>query len=185
MPNLKFSKHLLALLALSGALVTGLPAISWAGGNAGLTIFSGVERRDILDYYLQFGGRPGERERYKLYIPAKKMTQGAKVIYISYPENFDAKFPVNSNSKIKKDKLRVETQKQGKLDIEDVVWDQKSRFLQIVLAEPAVANSKVTVTLSNVTNPTFGTYYLVADVMASGDIPVRLYVGTWIVDIQR
>ena len=177
MLNFKFSKHLFALLALSGALVTGLPAISWAGGNSGLTIFSGVDRKDILDYYLQFGGRPGEWDRYKLYIPAKKMTQGAKVFYVSYPENFDGKFDLN--------KVRVETQKQGKLEIEDVVWDQESRFLQIVVAEPAVANSKVTITLSNVKNPTFGTYYLVSDVMASGDIPVRLYVGTWIVDIQR
>ncbi len=177
MLNFKFSKHLFALLALSGALVTGLPAISWAGGNSGLTIFSGVDRKDILDYYLQFGGRPGECDRYKLYIPAKKMTQGAKVFYVSYPENFDGKFDLN--------KVRVETQKQGKLEIEDVVWYQESRFLQIVVAEPAVANSKVTITLSNVKNPTFGTYYLVSDVMASGDIPVRLYVGTWIVDIQR
>ncbi|MFN9174480.1 MAG: DUF2808 domain-containing protein [Synechocystis sp.] len=185
MLNFKFSKHLFALLALSGALVTGLPAISWAGGNAGLTIFSGVERSDILDYYLQFGGRPGERDRYKLYIPAKKMTQGAKVFYISYPENFDGKFSVNPDGTINKNKIRVETQKQGTLEIEDVVWDKESRFLQIVVAEPAVVNSKVTITLSNVTNPTFGTYYLVSDVMASGDIPVRLYVGTWIVDIQR
>jgi hypothetical protein len=177
MLTFKFSKQFLALVALSGALVTGLPAISWAGGNSGLTIFSGVERKDILDYYLQFGGRPEQWDRYKLYISAKKMTQSAKVFYISYPENFDGQFDIK--------KVRVESQKQGKLEVEDVVWDQESRFLQIVLAEPAVANSKVTITLSNVKNPTLGTYYLVGDVLAAGDIPVRLYVGTWIVDIQR
>lgn len=177
MVNVKFSKHLFALLALSGALVTGLPAISWAGGNSGLTIFSGVERKDVLDYYLQFGGRPGEWERYKLYVPAKKMAQGVKVFYVSYPENFDGQFDVG--------KVRVETKKQGELKIEDVVWDKESRFLQIVLAEPAEANTKVTITLSNVKNPTMGTYYLVADALAAGDIPVRVYLGTWIVDIQR
>ena len=177
MPNFKFSKHLFALLALSGALVTGLPAISWAGGNSGLTIFSGVERKDILDYYLQFGGRPDQWDRYKLYISAKQMTQSAKVFYISYPETFDGTFDI--------EKVRVESKKQGKLDIEDVVWDEESRFLQIVLAEPAVANSKVTITLSNVKNPTMGTYYMVADALAGGDIPVRVYLGTWIVDIQR
>ncbi|MGA1622439.1 MAG: DUF2808 domain-containing protein [Synechocystis sp.] len=175
--NVKFSQRLLALFALGGALVVGLPTLSWAGGNSGLTIFSGVERQDILDYYLQFGGRPEQWDRYKLYISAKKMTQGAKVFYVSYPENFDGEFDI--------EKVRVETKKQGKLDIEDVVWDKESRFLQIVLAEPAQANSKVTITLSNVKNPTMGTYYLVGDVLASGDIPVRLYVGTWIVDIQH
>ncbi|MFM1843163.1 MAG: hypothetical protein RLZZ490_1905 [Cyanobacteriota bacterium] len=177
MLNFKFSKHLFTLFALSGALVTGLPAISWAGGNSGLTIFSGVERKDILDYYLQFGGRPEQWDRYKLYISPKKMTQGAKVFYISYPETFDGKFDI--------EKIRVETKKQGELAIEDVVWDEESRFLQIVLAEPAEANSKVTITLSNVKNPTMGTYYLVADALAAGDIPVRIYLGTWIVDIQR
>ncbi|MEY2984787.1 MAG: hypothetical protein RLZZ568_1404 [Cyanobacteriota bacterium] len=177
MPTFKFAKPLFALLALSGALVTGLPTLSWAGGTSGLTIFSGVDRKDILDYYLQFGGHPDQWDRYKLYIPAKKMTQGAKVFYISYPDSFDAEFDI--------EKVRVETKKQGNLAIEDVVWDEESRFLQIVLAEPAIANSKVTITLSNVKNPNIGTYYLVADVMASGEIPVRLYVGTWIVDIQR
>ena len=174
----KLTKRFLALLVLSGALVTSYPLISWAGGNSGFTIFSGVERSDILDYFLQFGGVPRfVGERYKLYVPAKKMTQGVKVFYISYPENFDGKFDI--------DKIRVETKKQGVIPVEDIVWDKESRFLQIVLTEPAIANSKATITLSNVRNPDVGTFYLVCDVMAAGDIPVRLYVGTWIVSIDR
>lgn len=173
----KLSKKLLAL-SPSGVLVMGLPAIGFAQGNSGFTIFSGVDNRsDILDYYLQFNGRSGQRDRYKLYIPAKKMTQGAKVLYVSYPENFDGTFDV--------DKVRVETKRQGNIEIEDVVWDKESRFLQIVLAEPAEPNSQVTITLSNVTNPSLGTYYMVADAMVSGDIPVRVYLGTWIVSINR
>ncbi|WP_228015113.1 DUF2808 domain-containing protein [Synechocystis salina] len=105
------------------------------------------------------------------------MTQGAKVLYVSYPENFDGTFDV--------DKVRVENKRQGNIEIEDVVWDKESRFLQIVLAEPAEPNSQVTITLSNVTNPSLGTYYMVADAMVSGDIPVRVYLGTWIVSINR
>ncbi len=50
-----------ALIALSLAVGAGiiLPKITLANGNPGLTIFSGVDRKDILDYFLQFGGRSG------------------------------------------------------------------------------------------------------------------------------
>ncbi len=172
----QFIQKNLALLALSGAVLLALPAITIAQGNSGLTIFSGVDRKDILDYYLQFGGRPNEWDRYKLYIPAKKLSQGARRFYISYPENFDGIFDTKS--------IDIRT-KAGSIPIEDVVWDKESRFLEISLAEPINPNTKVEIVLSNVKNPDYGTFYLVADVMASGDIPVRLYIGTWILSINR
>ncbi|MFM6439270.1 MAG: DUF2808 domain-containing protein, partial [Microcystis panniformis] len=40
------------------------------------------------------------------------------------------------------------------------------------------------IVMSNVRNPELGTYYFTCDVTASGNIPVRLYVGTWIVSIE-
>ncbi|BFM40145.1 DUF2808 domain-containing protein [Synechocystis sp. LKSZ1] len=170
------TKKTLALLALSGTLLFGLPVFVLAQGNSGFTIFSGVDRKDILDYYLQFGGFPNEWDRYKLYIPAKKLTQGASRFYISYPANFDGKFDTQS--------IDVRT-KSGSVPLESVVWDKESRFLEISLAQPIDPNTKVDIVLSNVKNPTWGTYYFVCDVTASGDIPLRLYVGTWIVSIQR
>lgn len=176
-PVAQLTKRFVVLASLGGALVMALPMLSFAQANSGLTIFSGVDnRKDILDYYLQFNGVSGQRDRYKLYIPAKKMSQGAKVLYVSYPEHFDGSFDV--------DKVRVETKSQGRLEIEDVLWDQESRFLQIVLDEPVEPNQRVTITLSNVTNPSLGTYYMVADAMVAGDIPVRVYLGTWIVSIN-
>jgi len=177
MPLPKLStKQTFSIFALSGALLVGMPALTLAGGNPGLTIFSGVDRKDILDYNLQYDGRPKEWDRYKLYVPAKKLSQGASKFYISYPANFDGQFNTDS----------IEVRgKNGPVPIKGVVWDKESRFLEITLEKPIDPNTKADIVLSNVKNPDFGTYYLVCDVLASGDIPVRLYVGTWIVSIDR
>jgi hypothetical protein len=154
----------------------GLPLLTWAGGNPGFTLFGGVDRKDILDYYLQFGGRPGEKDRYKLYIPAKKLTQGAKKFFVSYPDYFDGKFDIDA----------VEIRVNGKsLPLKQVYWDKESRFVEIEMLQAVEANTKVEIVFSNVKNPDSGTYYLVGDVQAAGDIPLRLYLGTWVLSIQR
>ncbi|ACK69839.1 conserved hypothetical protein [Gloeothece citriformis PCC 7424] len=169
-------KRLLPVLVLSGGLIASLPLLTWAGGNPGLTIFSGVEREDILNYYLQFGGNPEQMDRYKLYIPAKKLPQGASSIFISYPDYFDGDFDTD----------KIEVRVKGKaLPLKEVYWDKESRFVEINLEQPLAPNTKAEVVMSNVRNPGLGTYYFVCDVLASGDIPVRLYVGTWIVSIER
>ena len=168
---------LLSLLAISGCVITALPTLTLAGGNSGLTIFSGVERKDILDYYLQYNGIPNQMDRYKLYIPSKKLAQGASKFYISYPANFDGKFRTDS--------IEVRVKDQAVPLKGEPIWDKESRFIEINLQEPINPNTKVEIVLSNVTNPDFGTYYFVADAMASGDIPVRLYLGTWIISINR
>lgn len=167
---------LLSLLALSGCLVVAAPTLTLAGGNSGLTIFSGVDRKDILDYFLQYNGLPNQQDRYKLYIPSKKLTQGASKFYISYPANFDGQF--------RTDKIEVRV-KDKSVPLKNVVWDKESRFLEITPEEAIPPNTKVEIVLSNVTNPDMGTYYFVADALASGDIPVRLYIGTWIISISR
>lgn len=168
---------LICTLLGSTALLT-MPMLALAQGNSGLTIFSGVDRKDILDYYLQFGGNPKEQDRYKLYIPGKKLPQGASKFYISYPDNFKAEFkPENIEVRIKDGQQSVQ--------LSGVAIDKESRFVEISLAESLPPNTKAEIVISNIKNPDFGTYYLVCDVLASGDIPVRLYVGTWIVSIQR
>ncbi|MEB3248531.1 MAG: DUF2808 domain-containing protein [Microcystaceae cyanobacterium] len=173
-----FSHPILIGTLLSGTVSLAVPMWALAQGNSGLTIFSGVDRKDILDYYLQFGGNPNERDRYKLYIPGKKLPQGASKFYLSYPDNFKAEFkPENVEVRIKDG--------QESVPLTGVVVDKESRFVEISLAEPLPPNTKAEIVISNIKNPDFGTYYLVCDVLASGDIPVRLYVGTWIVSIQR
>jgi len=166
-----------ALIALSLAVGAGiiLPKITLANGNPGLTIFSGVDRKDILDYFLQFGGRPRQMDRYKLYIPPKKLSQGASAFFISYPDYFNGQFDTN----------KIEVRTNGKsLPLKEVVWDKDSRVIQIVPEQAIDPTSKVEIVMSNVRNPELGTYYFTCDVTASGNIPVRLYVGTWIVSIE-
>lgn len=169
-------KRLLATLALSGCLLGGLPLLTWAGGNPGFTLFGGVDRKDILDYYLDFGGHPGQKDRYKFYISSKKLSQGVKKFFVSYPDYFNGSFDADA----------IEVRVNGNsLPLKEVYWDKESRFVEIEMLEGVEANSKVALVFSNVKNPDSGTYYFVCDVQASGDIPVRSYLGTWVVSIQR
>ncbi len=168
-------KRLLPLLALSGCLVAGLAPLTWANGNPGLTLFGGVDRKDILDYYLQFGGRPRQIDRYKLYIPAKKLPQGATSFFVFFPDYFDGDFDPN----------KIDVRIKGEsVPIKEVVWDRESRIIEISLEQGIDPNTKTELVFSNVKNPDLGTYYFVCDILASGDIPVRSYVGTWIVSIE-
>jgi hypothetical protein len=169
------AKSFISALVVSGCLLAGMQTISWADGNAGLTIFSGVERENILNYYLDFGGIPRQWDRYKLYVPAKKLTQGASKFFITYPEHFDGKFDT--------DKIEVRVDDEA-LPLREVYWDKESRVIEIDLEQPVEAGTKVTIVMSNVKNPDFGTYYFVCDAQAAGQVPVRLYLGTWIVSIE-
>lgn len=166
----------LVALAASGCLVAGVQTLTWAGGNSGLTIFSGVDRKDILDYYLDFGGHPRQWDRYKLYVPAKKLTQGASRFFITYPDYFDGKFDT--------DKIEVRVKGES-IPLREVYWDKESRLVEITPLEPIEAATKVDLVFSNVKNPESGTYYFRCDVQASGEIPVRLFAGVWIISIER
>lgn len=172
----KLSKFLVIATALGVCFLSGEQLTALAGGNSGLTIFSGVERRDILDYYLDFGGRPRNRDRYKLYVPAKKLTQGARRFYISYPDYFNGEFNT--------DKIEVRVNGQS-LPLKEVVWDKESKLIQIDLLEDIEAATKVDIVFSGVRNPDPGTYYFRCDVQAAGEVPVRLFAGVWIISIER
>lgn len=165
----------LSMLAAASCLLGGVQAIATAQSNPGLTIFSGVERENILSYHLDFGGSAGYRDRYRLDIPGKKITQGAAKFFIAYPDYYNGKF----------DPDKIEVRVQGKsLPLRDVVWDQESRIIEIDLEEPITKSNKVEIVLSNVRNPRLGTYYFHAQVLPAGDLPIRQYLGTWILSIN-
>ena len=157
-----FSKRLAIALALSGSLVVGGQILTLAGGNPGLTVFSGVDRKDQLNYYLDFGGRPRNNDRYKLYVPGKKLTQGARRFYISYPDYFNGKFNT--------DKIEVRVKKES-LPLKEVIWDEESRIIQIDMAEDIEPGTKVDIVMSNVRNPASGRYYFRCDVQTAGEVP--------------
>ena len=178
------AKNVISALALSGCLLTGVQGISWADSNPGLTIFSGVKRDNLLSHNLQFGGRPNGWDRYKLYIPGKKMTEGASKIYVDYPENYEGVFPKNDQEDLDQESIEVRV-KGEPWPLRAVYHDEESRIIEIELETPIEESTKVEVVFSNMKNPRFGgTYYFNCNVMSAGDIPIRLYVGTWILTVQ-
>lgn len=169
-------KSLIATIALSTTLVAGLPYFVNAQTNPGLTIFSGVERKDILNYRLDFGGNAGQWDRYRLRIPGKKLTQGVDKFFISYPDYYKGTFDLN------KIEVRV---KNKSLPIREVIWDQESRIIEISLKEPLLESNQVELVFSNVKNPDYGgTFYFQGQILTPGQVPLRLSVGTWILSIN-
>lgn len=170
-------KRLIAALSISSSLITGLPYLVLAQSNPGLTIFSNVDRKDILDYHLDFGGRTNSWDRYRLRIPSKKMTQGAARFFVSYPDYYDGKFDTNA----------VEVRTKGEsVPLRSVTWDKESRIIEIDLENPILESRQVELVFSNVKNPrSGGTYYFQCQVLTPGQVPLRLQLGTWILSISR
>lgn len=67
-------RRVLSTLAVTSCLLIGLPAGSWADSLPGFTLFSGVKSENQLPYRLDFGGVSNMWDRYRLKIPAKKMS---------------------------------------------------------------------------------------------------------------
>ncbi len=177
MMNLKLSsRRLLTTLAISSCLLTGLPYFVSAQSNPGLTIFSGVDRQNILNYHLDFGGKANGWDRYRLRIKGKKLTEGVARFFISYPDYYNGKFDVD----------KIEVRMNGKsLPLREVIWDEESRIIEIDLLEPILESKQVELVFSNVRNPSNGgTFYFQCQVLTPGQVPLRLQIGTWIISIN-
>ncbi|GAB4374420.1 MAG: DUF2808 domain-containing protein [Elainellaceae cyanobacterium] len=141
----------------------------------GLTIFSGVERENQLSYSLDYFGRPGARDRYRLRIPRDKMEVAVSEFFVNYPDTYRGEFDP--------DAVRLEANGDV-VALDDVIWDEENRVIQIYPSEPVPANTRVEIVMSNVRNPNrVGTHYFNALVLSPGDVPLRRYVGTWILSI--
>jgi len=168
-----------AMLAFAGSLLLGLPAVNLAQGTPGLTIFSGVERKNELGYHLDFGGQRGGFDRYHLEIPARKLELAVGQFTITYPDHYDGKFDLDEIE------VRVKTgRKYERWPVDEVEWDEENYVINIYPLEPVPAGYKVNLVFSNVKNPDFGgTYYFHCQILPPGDIPLLRYVGTWILSI--
>ncbi len=165
---------LLSAAVVAGSLLTGLAAVTVAQSTPGFTIFSGVRSENELRYFLDFGGRPFNYDRYRLRIPAGKMETGVAEFFISYPDYYDGII----------DPGAIELSVRGRTVPADAVLDQQARRIQIVPREVVVAGSPVEIILSNVKNPQYGgTYYFEASANSPGDIPLPRMLGTWIITI--
>jgi hypothetical protein len=172
---------MLSILALTGCLLPGWSVISLAQGGPGLTIFSGVKSENQLPFRLDYEGRRGIWDRYRLRIPAKKVSLAIAQITISYPDYYNGEFDPKA-VEVGITNPRWKTLK--KVPIDPVNWDKENHVLQISLKEPVPAGSNVEVMLSNVKNPDFGgTYYFNCTIQTPGDVPLPRILGTWILSI--
>ncbi|MBE9222953.1 DUF2808 domain-containing protein [Cyanobacterium stanieri LEGE 03274] len=170
------TKRLMATVAVSASFLVGIPYLALAQSNPGLTIFSGVERENILNYHLDFGGRAGSWDRYRLRVPGNKLTEGVSKLYVIYPDYYNGRFDV--------DRIEVRLNNES-LPLRDVIWDQESNFIEIDLEEPLLESRTIEIVMSNVYNPRFGgTFYFQGQMMTAGQIPIRLNLGTWILSIN-
>ncbi|GAB4232232.1 MAG: DUF2808 domain-containing protein [Stanieria sp.] len=169
-------RNLLTTVALLSCSFSFLPIVTYAQSNSGLTIFSGVERENILDYHLDFGGNAGSIDRYRLRVPGKKLMQGVSKFFISYPDYYKGKFDTD----------KIEVRVKGKsLPIREVIWDKESYLIEIDLEQPLKESNKVEIVFSNVKNPRFGgTFYFQCQILPASDLPIRQHLGTWILSIN-
>ncbi|MEH2292654.1 DUF2808 domain-containing protein [Nostoc sp.] len=169
-------RRLLSALAVTGFLVTGLPALTWAQSLPGLTLFSGVKGENQLPFRLDFGGQANGWDRYILRIPAKRMKLAVGQFAITYPDYYKGTF----------DPKKIEVRVKGKgVPLSEVKWDKEAKLINIFPQEPVPAGSPVELVLSNVQNPAFGgVYYFNCQVLSPGDVPLLRYMGTWILSIN-
>jgi hypothetical protein len=176
MSSKSFLQRTLSSLAIAGCLISGLAAVSVAQGLPGLTLFGGVRGEDNLNYRLDFGGRAGSWDRYRLRIPAKKMKLAVAQFAISYPDYYKGVFDPKRVEVIVKDKA---------VKLQEVNWNKENNMIEIFPAEPIPAGSAVEIQLENVKNPSFGgMFYFNCQILTPGDVPLLRYLGTWVLSIS-
>jgi hypothetical protein len=169
-------RHLLSALAVTGYLLTSLPATTVAQSLPGLTLLSGVKSENQLPFRLDFGGQTGSTDRYILRLPAKKMKLAVAQFAITYPKYYKGTFDT------KKVEVRV---KDKSVPLSEVKWDKEGRVIEILTQKLVPAGSNVELVLSNVQNPTFGgIFYFNCQVLSPGDLPLLRYLGSWIISIS-
>ncbi|MGB3694973.1 MAG: DUF2808 domain-containing protein [Spirulinaceae cyanobacterium] len=175
----KLTKRIiLSVLAATSCLVgVGVPTLVKADG--GVTLFSGIERPDILSYHLDFGGQPNNFDRYKLRIASKKVKKPIKTLIIKYPDYYNGKFDDREG--------KMEIRANGEsLPLKSMQWDKENYQIRFELEEAVPADTGLEAVLHNVRNPFFGgTYYFHAGALAPDDVPLPLYLGSWIISIDR
>ncbi|AFY49401.1 Protein of unknown function (DUF2808) [Nostoc sp. PCC 7524] len=169
-------RRLLSVLALTGCVLTGVPAMVLAQGGQGLVLFSGVKREHQLPFRFDFGGQARGIDRYTLRIPADKMKLAVAQFAVTYPNYYKGSF----------DPQQIEVRVKGKkVPLSEVKWNQESGLIEIFPEEPVPAATGVELVFSNVRNPAFGgTYYFNCQVLSPGEVPLLRYIGSWILTIS-
>ncbi len=169
-------RRIIPVLLVTGSLLGGLPAISFAQNNPGFTINWGgdLPRKQQLSYRLDYG-TPNQWDRYHLRLKPQKIA--ISQLSISYPDYYKGKFDPKAISFFANRK---------KVALSEVNLDKENRLIELTPQEVIPAETPVEVVLSNVKNPrTGGMYFFNARVSSPGDVPVPRYVGTWALSIFK
>ncbi|WP_414575739.1 DUF2808 domain-containing protein [Anabaena sp. CCY 9402-a] len=169
-------RRLLSVLALTGCVLTSLPAIVLAQGGQGFVLFSGIKRENQLPFRLDFGGQTDGIDRYIFRIPAQNMKLAVAQFAVTYPNYYKGSF----------DPKKIEVRVKGKkVPLSEAKWNKESGLIEIFPEEPVPAGSRVDLVFSGVRNPAFGgTFYFNCQVLSPGDLPLLRYIGSWIVTIS-
>lgn len=162
-------------LASTQSQTNGLSGAPGTQSPGSMTQFSAVKSGDQLPYRLDFGGQVSMSDRYRLHIPAPKMTSASSQFKISYPNDYRGTFDAK-HIELLVDDHKVPAQSS---------WDPQARTIEIVPTDTVPPRSRVELVLSNAMNPSFaGTFYFACEVLSPGGVPPSHYLGTWIVSIQ-
>ncbi|MCG9889574.1 MAG: DUF2808 domain-containing protein [Thermosynechococcaceae cyanobacterium MS004] len=181
-------KRLSSCLCIASCLFVGAPIVTPAQTNPGLTFTwggNGPSGKQQLGYVLQYGtpGFPQERMRLKL----GRQKTAIDSIRISYPDYFDGEFNEKSITIQESPKSRfIGFGRSKQIPISSAKVDKDSRLIEIVPAEPIPAGTAAEIVLSNVQNPrSGGIFYLNCFISVPGDVPLKRYLGTWVMSISR
>lgn len=188
MSKTKHSIKRFASIALcAGALATGVPLISMAQTNPGLSFVwgDGPSQKQQLGYVLSYGTPKHLSDRWRLKI--KRQSVAIDRINITYPDYFDGKFKEKKIELRVTPKSRIFNLKKGKnIPIDSVTVDTDNRVIEVIPTEVIPADTAIEVVASNVKNPkSGGTYFFNCRISSPGDVGLMRYVGTWIVSIYR
>lgn len=177
------ARRLLFAVLVSGLVSTGWPAATQAQRGSGLTIFSGVDRENVLPYRMDFGGKSGGWDRYRLFIPRKQMANGVSHFIVSFPDYYEGTLDLD------RIEVRIDDEPQPIESIEvserQVSEEEFREELTILLEQPLEPDQRVEIVFSNVKNPRIGkTYYVHCLVQVPNDVRRDRYLGTWIVTID-
>jgi hypothetical protein len=178
---------LLTSLCVAGSLVSTLPTITSAQSNPGFSFVwgDGPGRKQQLGYVLDYGTPGHSQDRYRLKLGRQNVAIDS--ITVTYPNYYDGTFNekrVTLQESPKNKFLGFGKTKQ--IEVSSVKVDKDNRVIEIVPKEPIPSGVPVEVVLSDVQNPrSGGMYYFNAYINSPGDVPLRRYLGTWILSLFR
>lgn len=171
----------------AGSLVAGVPIISVAQTNPGLSFVwgDGPSQKQQLGYVLAYGTPKHLSDRWRLKI--KRQSVAIDRINITYPDYFNGKFKEGKIELRQSPKSRIFNLKKGEaIPLESVTVDPDNGVIEVIPKEVIPADTAIEVVASNVKNPSSGgTYYFNCRISSPGDVGLMRYVGTWIVSIFR